>query len=345
MHFFTRLTQWEYHPWWLANIPVYGFWLWFATRARHLIFFSNINPAIPLGGAMGESKWDILKLLPKEIVPKTILVEANDDFEKVLTALQHAEIGFPLIAKPDIGERGFLVKKIENQQILREYLSRWPVKFILQEFLSMPLEASVLYHIFPGEGGAFGISSVCLKEFLSVRGDGLLIIRQLMAQNARSAFQIERFEREFREVLEEIPAAGETVLLEPIGNHSRGTKFLNGNHLITPEMIEAFEPICRQILGVQYARFDLKCDSLEALQCGTFKVMELNGILGEPAHIYDPSHGIFRAYRDLCWHCRLLFRLHRAQKKRGGLPTSLREGWRFVRGDLQVKKALEGQTL
>ena len=341
MHFFTRLTQWEYHPWWLANIPVYGFWLWFAARARNLIFFSNVNPAIALGGAMGESKWDILKLLPQEILPKTIQVAAGEDFKKVLADLEQVGMGFPLIAKPDVGERGFLVKKVDNQEVLREYLARWPVKFILQEFLTLPIEASVLYHVFPGKDGTFGLSSVCIKEFLSVRGDGRSSIRQLMLQNARSAFQVPRFDREFPEVLEKIPAAGETSLLEPIGNHSRGTKFLNGNHLITPEMLAAFEPICRQISGVQYARFDLKCASLEDLQRGEFKVMELNGILGEPAHVYDPAHGMFRAYRDLWWHWRLLFRLHLAQRKQGILPTSLGEGLRFARGYFRYKKAFK----
>jgi len=344
MHFFTRLTQWEYHPWWLANIPVYGFWLWFAARTRHLIFFSNVNPAIPLGGAMGESKWDILQLLPPEIVPRMISVNAGEDFEKVIFGLEQARINFPLIAKPDVGERGFLVKKVESPEVLREYLARWPAKFILQELLTMPVEASVLYHVFPGEGGAFGISSVCIKEFLSVRGDGRSNIRQLMSRNARSAFQVTRFERDFPEVLEKVPDLGETVLLEPIGNHSRGTKFLNGNHLIGPGMLAAFEPICREIQGVQYARFDLKCASVEALQRGEFKVMELNGILGEPAHIYDPSHGMFRAYRDLWWHWRLLFRLHRTQQKRGILPTSLGEGLRFARGYFQYKKSLEQKT-
>ncbi|MBC7776320.1 MAG: hypothetical protein H7246_12870 [Phycisphaerae bacterium] len=340
MHFFTRLTQWEYHPWWLANIPVYGFWLWFAARARHLIFFSNVNPAIPLGGAMGESKWDILKLLPPEILPKTIQIEGGEEFEKVMADLEQVGIPFPLIAKPDVGERGFLVKKVENPEALHKYLSRWPVKFILQEFLTLPVEVSVLYHVFPGEGGTFGISSVCIKEFLSVRGDGRSSVRQLMAQNARSAFQVPRFERDFPAVLGKIPDPGETVLLEPIGNHSRGTKFLNGNSLITPEMLAAFEPICRQIPDVHYARFDLKCTSVEALQRGEFKVMELNGILGEPAHIYDPSHGMFRAYRDLYWHWRLLFRLHRVQRKRGILPTPLGEALRFAQGYFQYKKQL-----
>lgn len=339
-HFISKITQWEYHPWWLANIPVYGYWLWFAARTRHLIFFSNVNPAIPLGGAMGESKWDILQLLPPGILPKSIPVQAGADFGTVQEELDKIGISYPLIAKPDVGERGFLVKKIENRDDLRDYLRRWPIKFILQEFLHLPVEASVLYHVFPGEAGRFDITSLCLKEFLCVQGDGTSSIRDLMAENARSSFQIPRFERDFAPMLERVPTLGETVLLEPIGNHARGTKFLNGNAHISPEMVAAFEPICRQISGVHYARFDLKCDSIESLQKGQFKVMELNGILGEPAHIYDPQYGMFRAYRDLWKHWSLLFRLHQAQLKKGYAPTPLAEAFRFARGYFQYKKAL-----
>lgn len=342
-HFLTRWTQWEYHPWWLANIPVYGYWLWFAVRARHLFFFSNVNPAIPLGGAMGESKWDILQLLPPDILPATLLVEPGEAFQTVLKKLDNAGLTFPLIAKPDVGERGFLVKKVESPAQLKEYLERWPIRFILQEFLSHPAEASVLYHRYPGPDGTFGITSVCLKEFLRAEGDGQSSIRQLMQQQARSAFQLGRFEQEFPEVLDRIPAPGEQVLLEPIGNHSRGTKFLNGNYLIHDDMTRVFEAICRKIPGIQYARFDLKTHSWDALQRGEFKVMELNGVLGEPAHIYDPNHGMLRAYRDLWRHWRLLYRLHRAQKKVGHFPTPHREGWKFIREYFRYKKQLGGK--
>lgn len=341
-HFFTKLLNWEYYPWWLANIPVYGFCAWYAARAWHPFFFSNVNPAIPLGGAMGESKWDILQLLPDEILPKTIAIQPGADFNRVMEDIEKAGISFPLIAKPDVGERGFLVKKIKEPEELRVHLARFPVLFLVQEFLTLPVEASVLYHFFPGETGAFDISSVCIKEFLSVQGDGSSNIRQLMVQNARSAFQLDRFEREFPELMSIIPAKGEQVLLEPIGNHSRGTKFLNGNAYISPEMRAAFEPICRQIHGVQYARFDLKCASVEALQKGEFKVMELNGVLGEPAHIYDPHYGMFRAYRDLWKHWQILFRLHRAQRKRGILPTPSGEAWQFAQAYFRYKKSLEG---
>lgn len=339
-HFFTRIREWEYHPWWLANIPVYGYWLWFALRARHLFFFSNVNPAIPLGGAVGESKSDILALLPPEILPKTIVVEPRANMADVQQQLKESGIEFPLIAKPDVGERGFLVKKMVDLPALQAHLARYQVRFVLQEFLHQPLEASVLYHRFPGEHGRFEITSLCIKEFLSVEGDGVASIRELMALAPRSAFQMSRFEQEFPDLLNKIPAALEKVLLEPIGNHCRGTKFLNGNHLVTPEMRAAFEAICRKIKGVQYARFDLKSASAEALQRGEFKVMELNGVLGEPAHIYDPAHGMLRAYRDLWRHWSILFRLHRAQKNSGEYPTSHRKALQLAQAYFRYKNYL-----
>jgi hypothetical protein len=254
-------------------------------------------------------------------------------------ALAKAGIGYPLIAKPDVGERGFLVKKIEAPEGLKRHLERFPVKFIVQEFLTLPVEMTVLFHRFPAEG-KFGITSVCVKEFLTVEGDGISSIRELMRQNARAAFQLERFEQEFPEILEKTPAVGERLLLEPIGNHCRGTKFLNGNHLINEDLLAAFRPICERVPGVLYGRFDLKCESLDALHRGEFKVMELNGVFGDPAHVYDPSFGMWRAYRDFYRHWKILFELSRAQVRRGIWPTPHGEAWRFILNYLRYRRDL-----
>jgi hypothetical protein len=339
--FLIRWTVWEYLPSWVANIPVYGFWLWFSVRARHIFFFSNVNPDIPLGGALGESKSDILRLLPPEIVPAWVLVDPTTPFDAVRLLLEKAQIGFPLMAKPDIGERGFLVSKIGSLEHLKTYLERWPISFILQEFLEYPLEASVLFYRFPGPEGRFGITSICLKEFLSVKGDGVSTIRELMACGDRSAFQLSRFEYEFPDLLHSIPDQGEVRLLEPVGNHARGTKFLNGNHLLDPLLVSSFEMICRKMEGVLFGRFDLKYFDAESLRCGKFMAMELNGVFAEPAHIYDPAHGMLRAYRDLWRHWRMLFQLHRAQKVRGINPTPMGEAWHFILGYLRYKKTLK----
>lgn len=339
-HWWTKWTVWEFLPWWLANVPVYGMYSWFALRARHLVFFSNVNPAIPLGGAVGESKIGILDLLPDRIKPKLIFTTGNESFNRVLEQMTELGLSFPVVAKPDVGERGFLVQKLENSHALRYHLERFKAPFIIQEFLDMPVELTVLFHRFP-DTGRFGITSVCIKEFLTVRGDGVSNVRQLMANISRAAFQIQRFEREAPQLLDQVPATGDILLLEPIGNHARGTKFLNGNHLIDRRLEMVFEPLCSKIDGVLYGRFDLKCASIEALHEGDFKVMELNGILGEPAHVYDPSFGVWRAYRDFYQHWRIIFDLHRVQKRQGVQPTSHREAWRFVRQYFRYKKQLE----
>lgn len=337
----TRWTTWEYLPWWLANGPVYAFYLWFALRARHLFFFSNVNPAIPLGGAAGESKNDILQILPPEILPKAAFLPAGIPVEQAMERLALAGLEFPVIIKPDVGERGFLVKKVEHRDELQAHLARFPVDFIAQEFLTLPMEFSVLFHRLP-DTGKFAVTSVCRKEFLGVTGDGRSTIRELMAAQVRAAFQLERFEAQQTELLEHVPLAGERVLLEPIGNHARGTKFLNANALIGPELSAAFDRICSKIDGVLYGRFDLKCASEEALRRGEIKVMELNGVLGEPAHIYDPSFGMWRAYRDLYRHWRILYRISQTQKRIGIRPTGHREAWQLVRNYFRYKEGLNG---
>jgi len=219
--FVARWTHFEYLPSNIANLPVVGFWLWYALRTRNLFFFSNVNPSIPLGGAFGESKSAILRLLPDAIVPGWILVQPNQPIENILQLLGDAGIQFPLIAKPDIGERGFLVRKINTPEELAIHLRRYALPFILQEFLTMPNEGAVLFHRFPGTDGHFDITSICLKEFMSVRGDGKSSVRELMEKDVRHLFQIERFERNHTELLAIIPAPNEDFLLEPVGNQRR----------------------------------------------------------------------------------------------------------------------------
>lgn len=322
----VRWTTWEFLPMWLSNLPVAGFYIWHAARARHLLFFSAANPAIPLGGAWGESKYDILQRLPTGIRPNMVLVRAGIPFEQVESAIQSTGLAFPLIAKPDVGERGFLVKKIASAETLRQHLTQYPVDFILQEWIDLPLEASVLFILFPGPKSRFEITSVCIKEFLQVVGDGRRSIRELILQNPRAAFQLERLEKEYPEQMDQVLQTGEVLPLGMIGNHCLGTKFLNGNHLIDKQLIQAFENICRQIEGIHYGRFDLKCADMDDLKNGRIQVMELNGVLGEPAHVYDPSVGAWRAYRDFWRHWKLIFEVSEANRKMGVTVATLKEG-------------------
>ena len=73
------------------------------------------------------------------------------------------------------------------------------------------------------------VTSVTLKEFLTVYGDGTSSILELMQQSTRARFQIDRLKTEMGDAINRIPANNEKVLLEPIGNHCRGTRFINLN--------------------------------------------------------------------------------------------------------------------
>lgn len=307
--------NWEYWPVWLANIPTVLFWLFFAIKARKLFFFSTANPGIETGGVLGESKINILRRIPTEFLPITLFVDAAaQDVTTLCQRIEAAGLRFPVIAKPDIGERGFRVQKINNMADLTAYVMHNKVAFLIQEFIGLPLEISVMYYQFPRETKGH-ITSICVKEMLHVTGDGKSTIAQLMAAYERASLQIERFEQAFPNLLTQIPAVGEKRLLEPIGNHSRGTAFLNGNRYIDDEVTEVFTRIGQQMEGVFYGRFDMKCESIELLRRGEeIKILEFNGVAAEPAHVYDPAYPLGATYRDIYRHWRILYEIYLRQK-------------------------------
>ena len=98
-----RIFQWEFWPLWVFYFPINFYFVWLAIRSRSFFFFTASNPTIDFGGMIGEKKSDIFELIPQKYYPKTILMEEYSE-QELLNAGE--EIGFPLIVKPDIGERG-----------------------------------------------------------------------------------------------------------------------------------------------------------------------------------------------------------------------------------------------
>ena len=58
-----RLTRWEFWPWWAIYPPVIASILRLGLRYRSATLFTAVNPAIPGGGIVGESKAQILRAL------------------------------------------------------------------------------------------------------------------------------------------------------------------------------------------------------------------------------------------------------------------------------------------
>lgn len=320
--FIIKWTQYEYWPWWFFYIPLLPYWLWLAIKTKSLAYFTATNTNIELGGFFGESKIDILKQIALEYKPKTFFVAKETRFETVKESINSAQIQFPIVAKPNVGERGFEVEKIIDILQLENYHQRAAHEYIIQEFVEFSLELGVLFCRMPNE--PIGkITSVTIKEFLSVKGDGKSSILQLMEQNTRARFQVEAVSKRLGNGVNQILEAGEEMLLEPIGNHCRGTRFVDGNHLINSKLDEVFNRIALPMTGFYYGRFDMKVKSLDDLYKGeNIRIMELNGASSEPGHIYDARNGIVKAYRDLAFHWSLLALISIQNQKRGIKPVS-----------------------
>lgn len=319
--FVIKYIKFEYWPWWLFYLPVLPYWLYLSIKNRSLAYFTTANPGIELGGFFGESKSDILNLIDTKYLPKSLEVTSMN-FETLLKLLSSSGIVYPLIAKPDVGERGNAVQKIENETELKNYHNKTTIKYIIQEFITYDIELGVLYSRIPGiDKGK--VSSVTLKEFLSVMGDGVSTVKQLMEQSTRARFQIERMNKELGAEMNVVLKKNEKKLLEPIGNHCRGTRFIDTNYLINGKLDLVFDQISLPIKGFYYGRFDLKVKSIEDLYEGNnIKIMELNGASSEPGHIYDSTNTIFSAYKDLLSHWKRLAEVSAANIKLGFKPVA-----------------------
>jgi hypothetical protein len=324
-NFIIRLTAWEYWPFGIVQFPAFMYWLWLSLRARSLLFFSASNPSIVMGGMLGESKNDVLMLIPYQYKPKTILVKAPTSKEIVMTLIKNHGFSFPVIFKPDLGERGFMVKKIifENQVDL--YLNSYRKDFLIQEFLDLPVELGVFYTRMPDQPEGY-VNSVVIKDMLTVTGDGKSTLKSLILDKPRAKLQWEKLKMAHADQLDRILPAGEKFVLNAIGNHALGTTFLNGDYLINDKLSKTFDTISKQIDGFYFGRYDLRCESIEDLYEGKIKIMELNGCGAEPTHIYHPGFSLWKAIGILCTHWKSIFLISMQNHKRGVAFTTLREG-------------------
>ncbi len=302
----------------VPNLP-YAFYL--AAKAKHTAFFSAANPCIKSSGNGTESKYKTIQFVPEKHRPKSVLHTANLKISSTIDQLKTALISFPLIAKPDIGYRGLLVQKLNSESELKNYLEKYPIDIIIQEFLPHENECGIFYHRNPNSKKG-KISSITLKRFLTVSGDGTSTLKELILEDPRAKLYIDLFSKIHQEKLAEIPESGKKIKLSSIGNHSKGTQFINGNHLISTQLENTFDLLSNSIPGWYYGRIDLKYNSFTELENGTdFKVIEINGIISEPTHIYDAeNYSYFKALKAIRTHWKSLYEIATTNHKDHKVP-------------------------
>ena len=230
---------------------------------------------------------------------------------------------FPYIAKPDIGGRGRKIAIINKEEELERYNETVGEDYMIQEMIHAPLELGVFYTRIPGEP-AGKVTSITTKGFLSVLGDGTSSITKLMKLDERAALQIDRIAEHID--LNRVPELNETVLLERIGNHSMGTKFINESHRINDALHQTFTQVSNRIEGFYYGRFDIRVTSWEDLFEGkNISILELNGLTSDVTHIFDPEYRLRDVFKTQNQHIKIAYKIAKANLKSGVRATPIVE--------------------
>ena len=307
---------------WLFYIPVALYGLILSLKARSITFFTTVNPCMRYSGGLEYSKMDHYRFLPNEILPKTILINKNIENFKLQNLIIEEQFQFPLIVKPDMGQRGKEVKKVDSLNDLIDFLVQASRdEFLLQEYIEYPLELGIFFIKTP-DGKEEKITSITKKKFLSVKGDGKSTLRKIISKNIRAIGHKRKLKRKLKSQWNSVIPKDREILLEPIGNHNRGTEFINANSLISKDLKNVISWVVSHIPDFYYGRINLKTKSIEALLNKDLKVLEINGVNSEPSHIYDTKTKIKDAYKDLFWHMDMMFKISQQNRKTKGLKTA-----------------------
>ena len=180
----------------------------------------------------------------------------------------------------------------------------------------------LLYQRLPSEERG-RITSITLKEFPTVSGDGKSTLRELINADSRARIFREVFFLRHEKALERVLDPGEDFQLVFAGNHAQGCVFRDGIHILTPALANRIDEIAKAIPQFYFGRFDIRFRDLEAFQRGEdFQVVEINGAGAEATHIWDPDGTLSHAYFTLFQQFSMLFEIGNQNRKAGHTPTA-----------------------
>ncbi len=331
----SMLWRWEFWPTWLFYIPLYPYVGLLMLRHKGFATVTAVNPGIEHSGVVGESKARILSNLPEEWIVPFRCVEKSDDVETRVRALAAIieETGweYPLILKPNEGQRGISIKRIRSLDDGRDFLEKQHAMTLVQPYHPGPYEAGIFYYRYPHEEKG-RIYAVTDKRLCTISGNGQSTLEDLIWGHSRFRMQADMLLRRHHEHAHRVLADGEVFPLVVAANHSQGALFLDGGHLITPELEAAVDQISQQFDGFYFGRYDVRYETEEDLKAGrNFKIIELNGVTSEATNMYDASRGILRGYRILFGQWTIAFRIGSMNRRNGAKITTAWELLKIAR--------------
>ncbi len=330
----------EFWPGWMFYTPIVVHWIALGIRHRGMLLPTAANPRITAGGLCGESKTEILDQMTGEarrlVVPYTSFVTGTgprDDLASAEQALARAGIGFPLVAKPDIGCNGTGVRLVHDREGLARYLAVYPrrLRVVLQALAPEPGEAGLFYVRPPGASRG-RITSITLKHAPSVTGDGRSTLRALILADPRAGRLSHLYLPRLEGRLDTVPAAGERVRLVFVGNHCKGSVFEDATNEATDALADVVERVAQALPEFHFGRIDVRFTSRADLHRGEgLRIIEINGAGSEATHIWDRRTTLLDAWRTQFQHYGAAFRIGAANRARGHRPTGIPETLRLWR--------------
>jgi len=328
--FWEKWKNWEQWPFWMRYFLITPHWFWYCLKSRSLWFFTPANPTLSFGGFEGEPKSEMYAQLPPSSYPKTLFLEPGIAFHDVLQKVREAGFEFPFIVKPDVGMSGILFRKMENEEQLRTYHQHMPVKYMVQELVSYPIEYSVFYYRYPDQQKGV-ITGFLQKEPMHVIGNGKDTLLELITKHPKAKFRKEELFGWHRSRLNDIIANGNKYYLTLAANLNRGGNFVNLRKEIDEQLHDVFDALNLYSKHFYYGRYDLKAASLSDLKQGRhFSILEYNGSGAEPNHVYNSGYSLKEAHKEILMHWRVLYEISKYNAKRGFPYWPLFKGWRFL---------------
>jgi hypothetical protein len=325
----AQIGRLERLPKWLNLIPIVAQWAWLSVLHRSITLPSRANPALTAGGMVGEGKMEYFAIMGERALAATarttsVDITGPESIKAVENAMQRIGLGYPLVAKPDMGWCGFGVRRIDERDALARYVAAYPTgeRLVLQEWLGTTGEAGLFYMRQPGSPSG-KLIGVLLRHFPRLTGDGVHTVGELMLADWRARRLGCDASSEPCCDVRRVPAQGEVVRIASVSSTRVGGGYEDGTPHMTHELREAIETIATDMKDFHAGRFDVKFEQLSDLRAGRFQIIEVNGAGSEAVHAWDPRFGLRQAYSIIFAKQRQLFAVGCDMRRLGHAPI----GW------------------
>ncbi len=310
------ITHWESWHWFAKYVLIAPAWAWLCLKSRTLWFFTPSNPSITFGGFAGETKREVYDQLPTGTWPVSVFISPKNNIEDIYQQIHEKGLMYPVVVKPDSGLMGFMFRKVDTADHLRQYHEVMEVDYIVQEYVDYPLEISVFYYRFPDQAKGT-ITGFLKKEFLEVYGDGEKTLLELIDEYPRVQFRLEEIKGKHSSRLQDIIPAGERYCLSYALNLSRGGKLISLADEKDEKLLAVFDALSHHS-KFYYGRYDIRCQSIEDLKEGkNYSILEFNGCGAEPHHVYGDGRTLLQACSILVHHWNVMYRIARYNQQHG----------------------------